>query len=114
MAARLARFLAARPAGIGRVQPDRVHFRSPFLVVIAGARRLAEMVLPKVRHLMRQRRKALLVRPAFEVRRIQRDFVGDLRAVLRSEPAAREIPVGFVFALQGHEAGPQLAAEKPR
>ena len=46
------------------------------------------------------------------MRRIQRDFVGDLRAVLRSEPAAREIAIGFVFALQRHEAGRQLAAEQ--
>src|SRR5690606_19075052 len=53
MAARLPRFLAAKLAGIGRVQPDRVDPRRPFLVVVAGARRLAEMVLPKVRHLMR-------------------------------------------------------------
>ena len=57
--------------------------------------------------------KALLVRPALEVRRVQRDFVGDLRAVLRSEPAASEIAIGFVLPLQGHEAGRQLAAEKP-
>lgn len=71
------------------------------------------MVLPKVRHLMGEGGKALLVRPALEVRRVQRDFVGDLRAVLRSEPAASEIAIGFVLPLQGHEAGRQLAAEKP-
>jgi len=47
------------------------------------------------------------------MRRVQRDFVGDLRAVLRSEPAAGEIAIGFVLALQGHEAGRQLAAEQP-
>lgn len=35
------------------------------------------------------------------------------RAVLRSEPAAGEIAIGFVLPLQGHEAGRQLAAEKP-
>lgn len=50
------------------------------------------MVLPKVRHLMRQGGKALLVGAAFEVRRIQHDLIGDLRAVLRSEPAAGEQP----------------------
>ena len=71
------------------------------------------MVLPKVRHLMGEGGKALLVRPALEVRRVQRDFVGDLRTILRPEPAAREIAIGFVLALQGHEAGRQLAAEKP-
>jgi len=71
------------------------------------------MVLPKVRHLMGEGGKALLVGAAFEVRRIQRDLVGDLRAVLRTEPAAGEIAIGFVLPLQGHEAGRQLAAEKP-
>jgi hypothetical protein len=70
------------------------------------------MVLPKVRHLMGEGGKALLVCAAFEVRRIQRDLVGDLRAVLRSEPAAGEIAIGFILPLQGHEAGRQLAAEK--
>ena len=70
------------------------------------------MVLPKVRHLMGEGGKALLVGAAFEMRRIQRDFVGDLCAVLRSEPAAGEIAIGFVFALQRHEAGRQLTAEQ--
>ena len=51
----LAGFLAARLAGIGGVQADRVHFLGPFLVVIAGARGLAEMVLPQVDHLMHER-----------------------------------------------------------
>lgn len=70
------------------------------------------MVLPKVRHLMGEGGKALLVGAAFEVRRIQRDLVGDLRAVLRSETAAGKIAIGFVLTLQGHEAGRQLAAEQ--
>ncbi|ESW70576.1 hypothetical protein X773_28275 [Mesorhizobium sp. LSJC285A00] len=46
---------------------DRMHFRRPFLVVVASPRGLAEMVLPKVRHLMGEGGKALLVGAVFEV-----------------------------------------------
>jgi hypothetical protein len=53
----LAHILAARLAGIGGGQAD------PFLVMVAAAPRLAEMVLFAVRYFMHQRRKTLLGGP---------------------------------------------------
>ncbi|MCY1741070.1 hypothetical protein [Ensifer sp. SL37] len=47
------------------------------------------------------------------MRRVQGDFVRDLRPVLRSEPRPGEIAISFVFALQRHEAGGKLTAKQP-
>ena len=44
--------LLARLAGVGRDQPHPPHQPGPLLVVVADARRLPEMVLLKVGHLM--------------------------------------------------------------
>jgi hypothetical protein len=43
--------------GVGRDEADRLHHPRPFLVVVADAQRLPEMMLLKVRHFMHERRK---------------------------------------------------------
>src|SRR5580704_14236516 len=71
------------------------------------------MVLLQVRHLGHRGRQALLDAALVEVRWVERDLVGDLLAVFRSEPPAGEIPVGALAALHGDKARRQPPAEQP-
>lgn len=109
----LPHLLAARLAGIGGHQADRVHLGCPFLVVVTGAGRLAKMVLPEMHHLMHQGGQALLGGTVAEVRRIEGNLIGDDGAVSEAEPPAREIAVARLGPLHGDKAGRQLAGKQP-
>ena len=98
-----------------RDQADFPHLRGPFLVVVAGPRRLAEMVLPEMGHFMRQRRQRSRRRAAGEVGRVQGDFVGHLlRVADAGEPLAGKIAVGSLVPLHGDEAGRELCRRTAR
>ena len=58
-----------------------------------------------MRHFVDKGRQSLFRTALMEVRRIQRDLVGDDLAVLRSEPAAGEIPKRRFAPLHGDKAG---------
>ena len=109
----LAGFLAAGLAGVGGDQADLPHFGRPFLVVVAGARRLAVMVLPEMHHFMHQRREHLGGRPAGEVGGVEGDFVRHLLRVGEAgEALAGEIAVGSLVPLHGDQARRELAGEQ--
>ncbi len=77
----LPRLLAAWLSSVGGNQPKRTHLHGPFLVVVAGARRLAVVMLPEVGHLMHQGGEDFGGRPAAEVGGIQRNFIRGLAAI---------------------------------
>ena len=62
-------------AGVGRLQPDLLHLQRPLLVVITARRGLAMLVLPDVRHFVRERRRDLLVATTDEVVGVERQLV---------------------------------------
>ena len=86
-------FLAADHAVVGRLQPDRLHLRGPFLVVIAARAWLAVHVLPEVNHLVHERLAGLLVLGLVdEGIRIERQLVLPTGLpVTEREPVRREI-----------------------
>ena len=112
MAHALAGHLSAFGSGVGWNQADGLHHRRPFLVVIAVAGRLAEMMLLQMAHLMNERRKRLPGRPIGKRVRIERNFVGDLLAVRLRPGIAPKVPVCPPLALQSDNAGRQLAREQ--
>ena len=109
----LAGTLAAGLTGIRRREPDAVHQRGPFLVVISGPARRAEMVLLEMDHFVDQRRQRLRGRTVLEVLHVERDLVADLVAVggfkhLTMEEAARLAVLAY-----SDQAIRQFAAEQP-
>src|SRR5271156_4541121 len=70
------------------------------------------MMLLQMRHLVNESRETGLGAALPEMRRIQRDLVGDFPAILRSEPVTGKIAVGALAPLHGDEARRQPAAEQ--
>ena len=65
----------ARRASAGRHKADRFHFVGPFLIVIPGPRRIAEMGLPCVNHFVDDRLKDLKKRDDGKVGGIDSNFI---------------------------------------
>src|SRR5688572_26420491 len=112
MADVLACLLATGSGGVRRDETDRLHHRRPFLVVVAGARGLAEVMLPQMHHLMHERGEVLLGGARPEMRRVEGNLIGSLPAVQGAEAAPGKIAVGFILALHGDEATRQLAVKE--
>jgi hypothetical protein len=73
-------------ARAGRHEADRFHFVGPFPVMIAGARRVAEMELPCVDHFMRYGLEDFEQGDHGEICRVDGDFVGLALVVMMHEP----------------------------